>query len=67
MADGLSAAVRTNLIALQRISSDIGRVQNRLATGKRVNSPTDDPAAYFTASALNARAAARALSADAVK
>lgn len=58
MADGLSAAVRTNLIALQRISSDMGRVQNRLATGKRVNSPTDDPAAYFTASALNARAAA---------
>ncbi len=58
MADGLSAAVRSNLIALQRISSDIGRVQHRLATGKRVNSPTDDPAAYFTASALNARAAA---------
>jgi flagellin len=58
MADGLSAAVRTNLIALQRISSDIGRVQNRLATGKRVNTPSDDPAAYFTASALNARAAA---------
>lgn len=58
MADGLSAAVRTNLIALQRISSDIGRVQNRLATGKRVNSPSDDPAAFFTASALNARAAA---------
>ncbi len=58
MADGLTAAVRTNLIALQRISSDIGRVQHRLATGKRVNSPADDPAAYFTASALNARAAA---------
>ena len=33
-------------------------MQNRLATGKRVNSPSDDPAAYFTASALNARAAA---------
>ncbi len=30
----------------------------RLATGKRVNSPSDGPAAYFTASALNARAAA---------
>ena len=58
MTDGLSAAVRTNLIALQQIASDIGRVQNRLATGKRVNSPSDDPAAYFTASALNARAAA---------
>ena len=58
MSDGLSAAVRSNLIALQRIASEMGRVQNRLATGKRVNSPSDDPAAYFTASALNARAAA---------
>jgi flagellin-like hook-associated protein FlgL len=58
MADGLSAAVRTNLIALQRIAGEMGRVQNRLATGKRVNSPSDDPAAYLTASALNARAAA---------
>jgi flagellin len=58
MSDGLSAAVRTNLIALQKIASEMGRVQNRLATGKRVNSPSDDPAAYFTASALNARAAA---------
>jgi len=58
MSDGLSAAVRTNLIALQKLASDIGRVQNRLATGKRVNSPSENPAAYFTAAALNARAAA---------
>lgn len=58
MSDGLSAAVRTNLITLQRLASDITRVQNRLATGKRVNTPSDDPTAYFTASALNARAAA---------
>jgi flagellin len=36
----------------------MSRVQNRLATGKRVNSPLDNPAAYFTASTLNARAAA---------
>ena len=58
MGDGLSAAVRANLIALQRLASDIGRVQNRLATGKQVDSPSEGPAAYFTASALNARAAA---------
>ncbi|MBX9773994.1 MAG: hypothetical protein K2Y71_06235 [Xanthobacteraceae bacterium] len=58
MADGLMAAVRNNLIALQRLAGDIDRVQNRLATGKRINSPSDGPAAYFTASALNARAAA---------
>jgi flagellin len=58
MSDGLSAAVRTNLMALQKITRDMGRVQNRLATGKRVNGPLDNPAAYFTASALKARAAA---------
>jgi flagellin len=58
MGDGLSAAVRANLIALQRLASDIGRGQNRLATGKNVNTPSEGPTAYFTASALNARAAA---------
>ena len=58
MGDGLSAAVRANLIALQRLASDAGRGQNRLATGKQVDTPSDGPAAYFTASAFNARAAA---------
>ena len=58
MSDGLSAAVRTNLLALQTLAADISRVQARLATGKRVNSPAEGPAAFFTASALNARAAA---------
>jgi flagellin-like hook-associated protein FlgL len=55
---GLSAGVRANLLALQRIASDIAITQQRLATGKRVNSAIDDPAAFFTASALNTRAAA---------
>ncbi len=58
MSVGLSAAVRTNLIVLQQLASEIGRVQTRLATGKRINRPSEGPAAYFTASALNARAAA---------
>ena len=58
MNDGLSAAVRTNPMTLQRLSVDIGRVQNQLATGKRANTPSDDPSASFTASALSARAAA---------
>jgi flagellin-like hook-associated protein FlgL len=55
---GLSAGVRANLLALQRIASDIAITQQRLATGKRVNSAIDDPAAFFTASALSTRAAA---------
>jgi hypothetical protein len=58
MDDGLSAAVRANLLALQRQASDISRGQNRLATGKTADTPSEGPAAYFTASALNARAAA---------
>ena len=58
MSNGLSAAVRTNLFSLQKIASEMTRVQTRLATGKRVNSPSEGPAAYFTASAFNARAAA---------
>ena len=58
MSNGLSAAVRRNLIALQQIASEIGRAQTRLATGKRVNTAVDNPAAFFTASSLNARAAA---------
>lgn len=58
MGNDLSAAVRRNLIAMQKLTDDIARVQQRLATGRKVNSPSDNPAAFFTASALNARAAA---------
>jgi flagellin len=58
MSTGLTAAVRANLMALQRNADETSRVQLRLATGKRINSPSDGPAAFFTASALNARAAA---------
>jgi flagellin len=58
MPDGLSAALRANLTALQKIASDMGRVQNRLATGQQVNSASDNPATHVTASSLNARAAA---------
>ena len=58
MSVGLSAAVRTNLFALQQLATDINRVQKRLATGLRVNTAMDNPAAFFTASALNARASA---------
>jgi hypothetical protein len=37
MSVGLSAAVRTNLIVLHQLAGEIGRVQTRLATGKRIN------------------------------
>jgi len=53
----IGAAARTSLNSLQDIAGQMTRVQKRLATGKRVNSPIDGPAAYFTASALRSRAA----------
>ena len=52
----LSAAVRQNLLALQQTSAIMGEVQNRLATGKKVNSALDNPNSFFTASGLNNRA-----------
>ncbi len=52
----LTTATRTNLLSLQRTSSLIGRTQERLATGLKVNSAIDDALAFFKARNLNARA-----------
>jgi len=52
----LSAAVRSNLLALQQTSDLISQTQNRLATGKKVNSALDNPSNFFTASGLTDRA-----------
>lgn len=53
----LSSGTRSNLRALQQISALMRLSETRLATGKRVNSPTDNPINFFTAASLNARAA----------
>jgi flagellin-like hook-associated protein FlgL len=53
----LSAQARASLRALQEISTLMALSQSRLATGLRVQSPIDDPSAFFTASSLNTRAA----------
>ena len=53
----LSAAVRSNLLTLKNTSDLIGRTQDRLATGLKVNSPVDDAKIFFEAKALNDRAA----------
>lgn len=53
----LSAAVRSNLLALNNTAKLIDRTQDRLSTGLRVNSPTDDAKAFFEAKALSSRAA----------
>jgi flagellin-like hook-associated protein FlgL len=52
----LSAGVRQNLLALQSTADLMGITQNRLATGKKVNSALDNPINFFTSSSLNARA-----------
>ncbi|MHB1206319.1 MAG: flagellin [Rhodospirillaceae bacterium] len=53
----LSTATRTNLLSLQNTTGLIGRTQERLASGLKVNSALDDALAYFKARNLNSRAA----------
>ena len=52
----LTTATRTNLLSLQNTTSLIGRMQERLATGLKVNSAIDDALAFFKARNLNSRA-----------
>ena len=52
----LSSATRTNLLALQSTTDLIGRTQERLSTGLKVNSAIDDAIAFFQASSLSDRA-----------
>ena len=52
----LTSAVRNNLLSLQNTATLLGKTQERLATGLKVNSALDDPTAFFTASGLESRA-----------
>ena len=52
----LSAGVRQNLLSLQSTASLMGLTQNRLATGKKVNSALDNPTSFFTSQSLGNRA-----------
>jgi flagellin-like hook-associated protein FlgL len=52
----LSAGVRQNLLSLQSTANLMSVTQNRLATGKKVNSALDSPFNFFTSQALNHRA-----------
>jgi len=52
----LSASVRQNLLSLQSTADLLATTQNRLATGKKVNTALDNPTNYFTAAGLDARA-----------
>ena len=52
----LSSGVRSNLLQLQQTSELISQTQNKLATGRRVNSALDNPINFFTAQSLTIRA-----------
>jgi flagellin-like hook-associated protein FlgL len=52
----LSAGVRQNLLSLQSTAKLMAQTQNRLATGKKVNTALDNPISYFTAQSLSNRA-----------
>ncbi len=52
----LSAGVRNNLLALQQTTAQETTTQQRLATGKKVNTALDNPTNFFTAAALSSRA-----------
>ena len=53
----LTAGMRSNLISLQGTVDLLNRTQERLSTGKKVNTALDNPLNYFTAKALNSKAA----------
>ena len=56
MAIALENSVRTNLVALQSITKGLARTEERLASGKKVNSIIDNPSSFFAARSLNDRA-----------
>src|ERR1700687_5787983 len=48
----LSTGVRQNLLSLQSTAAQMSITQNRLATGKKVNSVLDNPTSFFTSPSL---------------
>src|SRR4030081_1297633 len=52
----LSASVRQNLLSLQSTADLLATTQNRLSTGKKVNTALDNPTNFFTAQGLDSRA-----------
>ena len=52
----LSSSVRQNLLSLQSTADLLATTQNRLATGKKVNTALDNPTNFFTAQSLDGRA-----------
>ena len=56
----LSAGIRQNLLSLQNTAALLGQTQERLATGRKVNSALDNPNNFFTSQASGSGAIFRA-------
>ena len=56
MSDSVSPAASARTAMLQRTAAPGSQTQNRLATGRKVNSALDDPANFFVSEGLKARA-----------
>ncbi len=52
----LTSNIRSNLLALQNTASMLASAQERLSTGKKVNSALDNATAFFTSQSLSDRA-----------
>lgn len=52
----LTTGMRSNLLSLQGTVDLLNRTQNRLATGKKVNTAIDNPVSFFASQALTSRA-----------
>lgn len=52
----LTASMRSNLLSLQQTQDLMDMTQERLSTGKKVNSAIDNPSSYYTAQSLTNRA-----------
>ena len=53
----LTSAMRNNLLSLRRLSLQMGKTQEILSTGKKVNSAIDNASNYYQARSLTNRAA----------
>ncbi len=53
---GLTSSMRSNLISLQTTARLLGQTEERLSTGKRVNTAVDNPANFFAAQGHTSRA-----------
>ena len=52
----LTSGMRSNLVSLQSTVQLLNRTQERLSSGRKVNSALDNPVSFFAAQALNGRA-----------